>query len=94
MRFNSDKAKEGAAEYCKNLVSGKVVLDAENTTVKPGTMPDTAEEGGFISLAVLFDVNSCDANTAPADQKIDFGSMGEEDCYTNLYENLAAACKC
>lgn len=93
VRFNSDKAKEGAAEYCKNLVSDKVVLDAESTTVKPGTVSDAAEEGGSISLAVLFDVSSCDPDTAPADQRVDFGSMSEEDCYMNVYENLAAACK-
>ena len=91
--FNATQASQGAGQYCANLVSNKIVLDASNTSPAPGNVPNGAENGGSISFTVLFDVDSCDPGTSSDDQKLDFGALGEQQCYTLLYTQLAMECK-
>jgi hypothetical protein len=76
----------------KPSFSDKIVLNAGSTTVKPGTVTKAAEDDSDISLAILFDIASCDPNTASADQRVEFSKMSQEDCQTNLYSNLAQVC--
>jgi hypothetical protein len=93
VRLNADKTKQGASDYCKNLISGNIVLNKDSTSVKAGIITGASEGGGDVSLALLFDVDSCDPNTKDADQEVDFGAMKQSDCETNLYTSLSQVCK-
>lgn len=91
--FNATQASTGAYTYCGQLVSNKVVLSKTGTAPKPGYVPGAAENGGYIAMSVLFDVDSCAPGTSAQDQKFDFGSMTEEDCHTYVYSNIETYCK-
>ena len=91
--FNDTQAQNGVANYCAELISGNVVLRSSNSPPKAGYVANAAENGGYIAISVLFDVDSCDAGTAAADQQLNFASYGQDQCYQYLYTTLAEAYK-
>lgn len=93
VRINDKKASDAASTYCDNLISAGTVLDSSSTAPAPGTQDDAAENGGSLSLAVLFDAAACDPGTADADQKIDFAALGRDTCYQNLYTSISQYCE-
>ena len=92
VRIDKDKANSAASQYCSNLISDGVVLDANSSPPNPGTVDGGAEDGGLLSMAVLFDVTYCDQGTSQDDQKVDFGSMSQEDCWNNFFTTLTQYC--
>ncbi len=93
VRINADQASQAAADYCANLISAGVVLDSTAEPSRPGIQPGAAENGGELALTVMFDVDSCEPNTAAKDQKIDFNSLGQQGCEMALFTLINAACK-
>lgn len=93
LRINDKKASDAASTYCDNLISAGTVLDSSSTAPAPGIQDDAAENGGSLSLAVLFDAAACDPGTADADQKVDFKALGRDTCYQNLYTSISQYCE-
>jgi hypothetical protein len=90
--FNDDKAAQAASTYCSNLHDSKVVLNSENSPPAQGFAANVAENGGYVSLGVLFDVGSCDPGTSVDDQKVDFGAMSLDECFQYLYTPIQEMC--
>ena len=93
LMFNAAQTEDGVSKYCANLISSKVVLSASETGPKPGYIAGAAENGGYVALTVEFDVDSCDPNTSASNQKLDFGTWTQDNCYLYLYTSLAQVCK-
>jgi hypothetical protein len=69
-----------------------VVLSSTNPPPKDGFAANAAENGGYVALSVLFDVDSCDPGTSADDQKVDFGAMSPDDCFQYLYTTIKDFC--
>jgi len=82
-RLNADKTEAAVREYCHNLVEKKFVLKEDGAAPAPGIVPDAAENGGSLALAVVYFKGSC-----PTDKtaELDFGKLGEEGCFNYFYE--------
>ena len=92
--FNATQASDGVSSYCSELTSNKVVLSSSDSPPKPGYIDDSAADGGYVAMTVQFEVDACDKGTAAADQKLDFATWSNEDCYQYLYTYLASFCRC
>ena len=93
LMFNETQAAHGAAAYCAELISAGVVLSATTTAPKAWVIQNAAENGGYISLTVLFDVDSCDPGTLSSNQKLDLKHLGQDQCYQYLFEAIARPCE-
>ena len=92
LMFNDDKAAQAANTYCSNLHDDKVVLDSKSSPPTQGFVANAAEKGGYVALAVLFDVGSCDPGTSTDNQKVDFGAMSPNECVQYLYTTIKSTC--
>lgn len=92
LMFNATQAAQGAAVYCAQLISDRVVLSSSTPPPSSGKIQTGAEKGGIIAFTVLWDIDSCDLGTSSADQKLDFNALGQDQCYQNLYVTLAQEC--
>ena len=93
LMFNATQTSNGVSQYCSSLISSKAVLSASGTAPEPGYVAGAAENGGYVAITVLFDVDSCDPDTSSANQQLDFGTWTLDNCYQYLYGPLAEACK-
>jgi len=91
--FNATQTADGVSQYCASLISSKVILSASETEPNPSYIAGAAENGGYVAITVVFDVDSCDPNTSSASQKLDFGTWTLDNCYLFLYTSLADVCK-
>ena len=91
--FNATQASNSAATSCSDLISNKVVLSASDSPPKPGYVADAGQGGGYVAITVLFDVDSCNPGTSSADQRLDFSTWSQEQCYQYIYASIAAECK-
>ena len=89
-RLNATVAQEAANQYCQNLVDQKVVLSDSTANPAPGVQKGTAENGGQMSLTVMYYKNSCPEDHSSS--TLDFSAMGVETCFQNLYTALEAHC--
>ena len=91
--FNDTQAAKGAADYCTELISAKVILSSSNAAPASAYVANAAENGGYIAFSVLFDVDTCGPNTLAAQQQLSFASFGQDQCYQYLYTALAQTCE-
>lgn len=91
--FNATQASDGAATYCSNLISDKAVLSSSDSPPKPGYVADAGQGGGYVAIAVLFDKDSCDPGTSSAEQRLDFSTWSQDQCYQYVYTSIAGECK-
>ena len=89
-RLNAKAAQEAASQYCQDLVDGKVVLSDSTANPAPGILKGKAENGGQMSLTVMYFKNSCPEDHSIS--KLDFSAMGLETCFQNFYTALEGRC--
>lgn len=93
LMFNATRTVHAVSQYCLDLITSNVVLSASDTAPPSVFIPGAAENGGYVALNVLFDVDSCDPGTSSDNQKLDFGTWTVDSCFPYLYTNLAETCK-
>ncbi|KIN06750.1 hypothetical protein OIDMADRAFT_46681 [Oidiodendron maius Zn] len=67
----------------------KVVFSASGMIPTSGYIAGAAENGGYVAIYVLFDVDSCDPNTSSANQQLDFGTWTLDNCDRSCGPNLS-----
>lgn len=89
-RINATQAAQAAADYCAALISDGVILTAADSNTKPYTEAGVAEDQTAITLTVLFAVQACPTDQSM--QQVDFKSIGQDECYSNMYTYISGVC--
>lgn len=91
LMFNSDAAKNAAAEYCAALANNKALPDGKASPPNPYIVAGVAERNGDLALSVLFDLSGCPPDKSAS--VLDFTKMTPKDCFVNFYTTLSEVCK-
>ncbi|KAF4622765.1 hypothetical protein G7Y89_g14260 [Cudoniella acicularis] len=89
-RMNTTIAAKAASDYCNVLISGKIVLTASDTTIKPYMQTGVAENKGSMTLTVMFDVDACPSDGSMT--TLDFAKLGLNECFQDMYTAFSLSC--